>query len=484
MSLPITKKTSRLRFRQVDYKVDSVVDAIASACGLVPELTGLVMSTILGGIAKPDNGNVPAILRGTSPGMNLLLVGADQDPRLQWLLSMLLAPLAVRQDRLRDAASVCRRPRLDQHEHGVKEHGNLDDPTTEILDRFKTGPFSDTTGLSMNYGRKRELDAVNHPSVFLSNPMPDTITPALDEAMNGQLLVVDGDGAVLSAITAPTRKRSDSAALLSALLNQQGSDGIMCNLDPRRGPGSLQTRRLNLLSLISRDSLLHLAGTGDKAVKSTLGRFLVVDLSALPPADHGCSSEDLTAALDRWNLILDSVLSVRIAHQRGGLSPDVKISDHLMHVMADHHANLHAVGKQSPLALGALWALPLQLYTSLGNTSRGGNGGAVQVLPGLDHLCEWAVKQHVSTLSRLRDQASERELTRRREAILRAIGRHGPCTSRILLRSFTVQRKELYEPLVAELVAEGHVIMVDDDRFALPKSTKTPGKHLETKLNK
>ena len=114
--------SKRLCFDTVDFQVDPTVDAIASGCGVAPEIAGLIMSAIIGGLTRHDHQTVPGILSGIPPGLNLVLVGADESPRVQWLLSLLLAPLMPRQARIRNAASACRRERLDQMQHGTERH--------------------------------------------------------------------------------------------------------------------------------------------------------------------------------------------------------------------------------------------------------------------------------------------------------------------------------------------------------------------------
>ena len=71
----------------------------------------------------------------------------------------------------------------------------------------------------------------------------------------------------------------------------------------------------------------------------------------------------------------------------------------------------------------------------------------------------------------------------RREAILRAIRRHGPCTFRVVIRSFSVQRKDLYEPLVCELIEEGKVVETNEGLLALPASRRNVLEPQERHLN-
>ncbi|MCB1064281.1 MAG: hypothetical protein KDN20_15365 [Verrucomicrobiae bacterium] len=485
MSQPLTPTaTQRLHFRPPDWKVTPTVDTIASACGISPELTGLIMTSIIGGLnqrypslARDITGNVPT-------GPNLLIIGADESPRLRRLLSMLLRPLIMKQSILRDAASNCRRDTLDLIRFGPEEGEDLNDPTKDILRRIKSGAFSDDSMGLGGRGRSngRELVAANHPTIFLSNPAVDALLAGLNEAIDGQLLVFDEHGDLFRMLASPPRGDRSRSEMLTALLGQHGSDSIMRNLHARQGPGSLEPRQLGMISCVSRQQMVTFME--QKGVRSLLEQFIVVDATACPfIPDGNLSSKALSDAMHWWDQAMTSLYSARIAGMSCCPIPPERVADHLMHVMEDFHVELEVKAHDSPVPLGNLWSLPLQFYSALAIATNTGADGMVPVLPVLDGICERAAGRHVTALMRFQDEAASQERNKRSKSILRAIGRHGPCPFRVVVRTFSVQRKELYEPLVRELIDMGEVIEMDNGLLALPPGRRGLPERLEQRLN-
>lgn len=478
----------RLNFRPVDWQVAPSVDTIASACGLSPESTGLIMAAIIGGLNRRKPGHVPGILDGVPAGPNVLLVGADENPRVRRLLSMLLQPLTSAQGILREAAGNCRRDTLDLLRFGPESGEDASDPTRDLLNRIKQGPFSEDLlglgGWGAGGSSGRELIAANRPSVYLANAEADTLLAGLEEALDGQLLVFDEHGDLFHLLAAPSRGDRGKADRIRALIGQQGSDVPLRHPHPRRGPGSLEVRQLNMVSSISRQRIVSLLEHKGSRLRTVLEQFLVMDARAGVPAPSAPPSfKELSDALHWWTDAVSSVYSARIFGRGTGPAPPENIADHLMLVTADFHQVLGEKSNESHVSRGNLWALPLQLYLALAVVSRTGANGEAAVLPNLDRLCARALEKHVNALARLQDEATGNELTRRRESILRAIGRHGPCTFRIMVRTFSVQRKDLYEPLVCELIEEGEVIEMDDGLLALPAAGKNRLESRERRLN-
>lgn len=459
----------RIRYHDPDWKVDPTVDDIASACGVSPDLAGLLMATIIGGLNRRNRAAFKNIVGSIPIGPNLLIVGADRTPRLRRLLSMLLQPLTMRQDILRESVASCRKERLGQLQSGPTIGGDFGDQTQQILDRIKEGPFSDDSlGLGMGWHMNRELVAVNRPSIFLSNPTPDTVLAGLEEAIDGQLLVTDDQGDLFQLLAAPSRANRTEIDRIKALLGQHGADDTFEKSDLRRGPGTLENRRLSMISLVSREQLISLIRQKNDGLSCLLRRFLIVDAEALQADPVPLpTSKNLSAALNRWERAIASTYHSRLFGKSAGPVPPEDISDHLLHVMTDYQNVLDGMENECRFPLGHLWAIPLQLYSALAVVSRTGTNGQALVLPMLDGLSQRIAKGHLSALTRLQDEVAGNEVLHRREAILRAIRRHGPCSFRVVIRTFSVQRKDLYEPLIVELIEEGEVVETDDGLLAL-----------------
>jgi hypothetical protein len=484
-AIPSTTSAKRLHFHTPDWKVTPTVDDIASACGLPPDLTGLIMTAIIGGLNRRDRSAFQNLVGSIPAGPNLLIVGADRNPRLRRLLAMLVHPLTAKQSFLRESVAFCLRDRLDLLQFGPPAGGDLDGSTKEILNRIKEGPFrEDSMGLGTGWTEGRESVVARHPSVFLSNPAPDVVLAALDEALEGQLLVLDEHGDLFGMLATPPRAEHDKIGRIRALLGQQGADHVVRNLAPRSGPGSLEARQLSMISCVSREQLISLMSQKGNGLASLLRQFLLVDVDTCLSASCSLpSSKALSVALHDWGEAIVSAYHARIHGRGAGPIPPEDISDHLMHVMADFQGGLDEMENECRIPLGHLWSIPLQLYSALALVSRTGNSGRAHVLPRLDGLSERVVKGHLTALTRLRDEAAGDELMQRREAILRAIRRHGPCTFRVVIRSFSVQRKDLYEPLVCELIEEGKVVETNEGLLALPASRRNVLEPQERHLN-
>lgn len=475
----------RIRYHDPDWKVAPTVDDIASACGVSPDLSGLIMTSVIGGLNRRDRAAFRNIVGSIPTGPSLLIIGADRNPRLRRLLSMLLQPLTMKQDLFRDSVGACRKDRLDLLQFGPGLDGNSIDPTFQILERIKEGPFSDDSlGLGMGWNENRELVAANRPTIFLSNPTPDTLLTGLEEATDGQLLVTDEQGDLFQLLAAPSRANRPKIDRIKALLGQYGADDTFEKANLRQGPGTLENRRLSMISLVSREQLISLVRQKNDGLSCLLRRFFVVDAEAFRTDSIPLpTSRNLSAALNSWERALASTYHSRLFGKNAGPVPPEDISDHLMHVMADYQNALDGMDNECHFPLGHLWAVPLQLYSALAVVSRTGTNGQAHVLPMLDGLSQRIAKGHLSALTRLQDEVAGNEVLHRREAILRAIGRHGPCSFRVIIRTFSVQRKDLYEPLVCELIEEGEVVETDDGMLALPAGCRSNLEAQERRLN-
>jgi hypothetical protein len=87
------------------------------------------------------------------------------------------------------------------------------------------------------------------------------------------------------------------------------------------------------------------------------------------------------------------------------------------------------------------------------------------------HVAHLILAEHSKFRRQEQELKNRRDEERTRLTLLKKIERLGPCPLRQLLRTFSVQRKELYTPVLDALISDG-LILCDSGQYMLAAPTK------------
>ena len=429
------------------------IGALAFASGTDFVDAALGLATILGGIAGPHGGIDGPAGDLIHPGINLITAGRDHAP-WRGLEELLLAPVDTCQRMLRNLSHATGPDRLDH-----MEFAHVGDHTGDIAETSNAGLVR-TPGRPEYVDERRHLSILRTPSFLLRAPNGETLVKALPEVLDAHAFLVYEDlFAKLLAEDAKEKHRL-STYLPSAVT---GRDEFVAR-DKRSGPGGLDTVRANLLITTTREQIGEALASDHAAVQTLLRHSVLLD-----PASTGPTAPmDLQNVRWGYQAYYRTVKEVIDARRAGsgfqiGIKPEAAAALHAFTGELQEWCR-HLPAHLQPYFSGTL-SLPYRLHWVFVATIAPREIDE-WVLPFTQFATRQVLARQQQLLDGLLTDAEHLEHRRARVAMLWKLS-DKPLSMRDLLRRHTVQRRDVHEPVLNELVSENLVTRHPDGLLEL-----------------
>ncbi len=414
--------------------------ALASGTDFVDAAVGL--ATVLGGIAGPHGGIDGPAGDLIHPGLNLVVAGRDHAPWRR-LEELLFAPVNACQKMMRDLSHAAGPDRLDH-----MEFSRVGDNTGDIAEKSKAGLFRQP-GTSVGYvDSRRHLAVLRTPSFILNNPNGETFAKVMPEVMDAHAFVVYED--LFAQLAAkPTAKDKHFLGLhLAAAVT--GRDEFT-ERDKQIGPGRLDTIRANLLITTTREGISEAIAVDNRAIQTLLRHSMLLDPTTSGPA----VTMDLQNVKWGYSAYYKTVKKVLDARRAGpgfqiGVKPEVSAALHAFTGELQGWCH-HLPARLQPFFSNAL-SLPYRLHWAFIATLTPMETDE-WVLPFTMAATRQILERQHQFLADIISDAETVEHRRTRVVMLWKLA-DKPLAMRDLLRRFRIQKLEVHEPVVSELVGE------------------------------
>lgn len=436
-----------------------VIASIAHTAGIGSVEAALGMASLLGGVAGPGASILGPVGEYIHPGLNLIVAGSDS-PGWNRAQDLLLAPLAASQRMFRDLSHSASLERLDWHQHGYRKRGETD----AIVEACKSGILNDFDMVTRSVPSDRHFASLRHPSFLLHSPNPGQFSQAMDEVLDHCALIVYPEGQLLSELTRkrPSKKWQALAAQIAATTS--GTDQVF-NPEETQGPGRIDTATAHLFMTCSHAELREALVSDHPNLQRLLRSAVTIDVAA---AD-GPESVDQEALRYGYRAFYESVK--RILNAR-------RISTGLKWGAKDQTAvpALHALEMEiqdwvarlpdniQPFFREAQF-LPHRLLWTVACTL-GRSETRNSAMPFICHVTQVTLERQAGLLTELMGTAEQSEHERARLVMLRKLEQR-PRIFRDLLRTYSVQRSDVHQPILNELVHEGLIQLRSDGLLEL-----------------
>lgn len=438
--------------------------AHAAADAGVDEVTFLAMaSAVLTGLAPPESGwdLGHQIDHKIAPNIIIPSEGVLQLRGLADLLSL----ARLLQERLRHTSGQFRQEILEAVRYGRpgrRPDGPWEtDPArihTQALRYDATHPDEPVSlAGSFEHDLKDSVSAIReealrHPTILLSNPKLAELRTLMESCHLGRSLVCGTATDLLLANVRKGRKAGEPSPRNFADYIQ-GFDHVLTRGKGLTPLGGIHYCQASTIIQATQPELALLAGR----TRTPLDQFAIVQSRS--PAAQGTSTEaNSHTFLTAFNNAVKSLVDTRragLADVRGLRSPEnaqIFRRRHLEFLRSLEEAKTPAAGLAN-LPLAMAWTLSALVP----------NKDMDAVILGLVFpYAKALLKRHVTAIEEAGTRQRVAKQPEREVAIVQRISERGPLTFRELVRSFSRQKKALYEPAVKRLVAEG-VILRDDE---------------------
>ena len=431
------------------------ISALAMASGTDFVDAALGVANVLGGIAGPVAGIDGPAGDLIHPGLNVVVAGRDHAPWRR-LEDLLLAPVDACQKMMRDLSHAASADRLNH-----LQFSPTTDNTQAVVDRSKAGLFRQP-GTQVGYvDERRHLAVLRTPSFMLRAPDSETFAEALPEVMDGHAFLVYEDlfTQLLSKETAKD-KHPLGRQLAAAVV---GHDEFGPR-DKRIGPGSLDAIQAHLLVTTTRDQIGEALAAANDPVQCLMRHSVMLEPSTSRP-NVTMEIQNLKWGYNAFYRTIKEVLDARRSGEGFQLSckPEVLAALHaLTRELQDWCGALPA--HLQPYFAGTL-SLPYRLHWAFIATLAPREGDE-WVLPFTMAATRKILERQRVFLDEILATAETEERRRTRVAMLWKLA-DKPLAMRELVRRFSVQKREVHEPVVSELVGDGLIVRHVDGRLEL-----------------
>lgn len=241
----------------------AAIRSIAYVAGIGDVEAALAIAASIGGIAGPRAKIAGPAGEPISPGINLIVAGADA-PSWCRAQDLILDPLMIIQRNCRDMSSAVNPERLDHLQYSRIGA----DETDRIVEAQKDK--------SLGYHGDPHFAALRHPSFLLRNPDPVSFPKLLNETLDNSALVLFPEGQLISELVRdrPTKKWMKMASLIAAMIT--GTDSSYTPAG-KQGPGRIATLTGKLFTTCTQDQLRDAVGSGDETVQQILRNSILLD---------------------------------------------------------------------------------------------------------------------------------------------------------------------------------------------------------------
>jgi len=427
------------------------VASLGAATGTSAELATLAAASLLGGIAGGDACVFGPADNPVSPRFNLLVVGRE-DPGWLRLQRLLLAPIESLQSSLREMSRAVKPDRLD----AVDNKPNSRDRTAEIHAAVghefdNSQPFSLTQDL-------RASTAIRLPSVLLKSPTPDVFNRGIAEILDQQVTLAFPAGRLFEELgrMIPSRQWLD---LLGKIVNAlEGHDDFFDRLHPNEGYGRLAALKATLMMTCSHGQAVQAMGASNPEIQRLMQQSLVVRPTFGKP--HPISDREFLRG--GYKLYTDAAADV-LSSRRVGAGAQFKVNAADYELLMEYTSYMQSVLPREGGLPKCDWVLdlPWKLAWALMSLEGRRNPGD-SCIPYAIHVADRVLLEHAAFSREEGKKLKQQEEQSARHALLDKLARLGPCPLRKLVRTFRVQRKALYAPVLDGLISDGLVVQKEN----------------------
>lgn len=434
-----------------------VIGSIAAASGASVLESALGVATLLSGIAGPR-----AVIQGPSgekldPGINLIIAGAHSAP---WSRAeqLLVEPINRHQRMLRDLSRSTKSERLD-HLQFVNYASDNTNKAVQITKEAEH-PEEALHGLSVLSGVGREFAAMRQPTLILRSPDLRAFEAALPEVLDRAPLLYYSSGRLLSELL---RKHPDKnwialGSHVAAALG--GQDQAFEKGDERLGPGTMELVKANLMLTCTRADLEAALSSESESLHRILGKSLLVDPSVIKQPRLTATSQTLKYGYQEYN----AAVQLALHRRRSGAEIHCKPKDAQLAKLGEFEAEtgtwLAALPENLRPFFSDTLTLPYRLlWTFL--TVKTFHEQEDWCLPLAIHLTREVLRHQATLIETLTASAEKAAWERARRVMLGKIADR-PCLLKELIRRYNIQRREVHEPILKELLSEGLIVSRPD----------------------
>lgn len=428
----------------------SYVTAIAALTGVTQPLIAVAAQHLLGAVAGQNAWVEGAAGEPIRPAFSLIVAGGD-DPRWQRALELLAAPLLACQNRSREISRGCRSDVLREALIAQHKRGETCDL---VKDAAISSPFSDAIKISVN----RCFDVLSKPLTLLEAPDLPTYAAGMREAMDREALIFFRDGRLFE--QAMVRRPAEQAnQLIQALA--RALDGCSEHVPEKN-------RAVDLCDMERTQVTLHVSASANTvreallserpAINSLTSGAMILPVTFTDEPPQTFSRSQLVSGYGQWRKTVSDVFTAR--RNGGGMRFQLDDNHHaaLMELTQDLLARLPEVPEPVRSCFRSMTALPYRLMWGVMAAARW--GGAPDAESAV-YLTNWAFEQQQSLLRDIDQKISTEQRADFKARIWEKLKVKGPCTRRTLVRCFTTQRIEIFEPALKELADEQRVRCLD-----------------------
>jgi hypothetical protein len=414
----------------------------------------LTTAALLSSIAGPE-----AAVEGPGgeliyPGLNIITTGRDTASSKR-LRELLVEPIIACQRQFREISRSLSPAKLDH-----LEFSPFDDGTEDFIRRSRmTG--GDITGSPSPHNP--EMAAFRRPTFLLQSPDLQTIRKALPEVLNGSALILSD-----TLFEQPgTDKEAESLFRELAELIA-GRDRPAEGVDKRVGPGRIEMYRGHLFASATKEVIREVL-TGYNTSRQVLQHCLLLDTAALPP---GKARMDWDKVRLGYSWYYDCVKRILNARRNGGglqwrLTPVA--AEQLHEFTGELNDWSSALSEPLKPFFADLLSFSYRLYWACATTEVGQD--SEWVLPFTIETTRKFVEHQKVFLNELIEAAETNEHRKARVTMLRKLSERA-CIFRDLLRRYSVQRRDVHEPVLNDLISEGLIRLRHDGLLELSDKGK------------
>jgi len=250
-----------------------------------------------------------------------------------------------------------------------------------------------------------------------------------------------------------------TAQIVNAL---EGHDDFFDRLHPNEGYGRLATLKATLMMTCSHGQAVQAMGASNPEVQRLMQHCLVVRPNFCKP--HPISDREyLRGGYGRYTDVAADVLSSR----RVGAGAQFKVVAADYELLMEYTSYVQSILPRVEGLPKCDWVLdfPWKLAWALMSLEGRRNPGD-SCIPYAIHVAHQALLEHAAFSREEGKKLKQQEEESARRVLLDKLARIGPCPFRRLVRTFRVQRKALYAPVLDGLISDGLVVR-KENRYAL-----------------
>ena len=428
----------------------------------------------MAGAALGNACQVAGPMGGNAVGANLYLALAlERDGLLKGMLERISHRLVAHQTRA-------------FQEHASRTPGALAEAAARIEREqaafVKQDPYPDPAHLAYFTDQLQTLKRQTRPVIYLEDPSPAQLLPALHQSIDSALLAVCFNAATTEHLLASVQAdKADVGDLLRKAWRQQTVTGAFL-----RGETAcaLVKPSLSLICLAQPAGLARGFSRPQLAAAGVAQQFLLLDCSLQPPARLGvmAAGQALLHQAD-WNRALKTFLTAR-QHQPGiwgytlGSPANQILSDYQEELLG----NLEGGSPEPDLAAHLVQCYKLALIDHLLRASHLAQVGATSAEAAVA-LARWFASQKKHLLARFEPQQSHDTQAAACRVMLAKIQAKGSVRRWDLFRCYNDQRSRVHQPILDQLIVEGLVVRGPEDHVMVAEKEATLFKGAAGKVN-